>query len=135
MSQAAQTTRAQPQEHTLVHFEIPAKDPQKLSSFYQQLFGWKFAKWEGPEEYWLISPQGSTGPEDSIGGLYRRQNPNEQYRNFFLVRAIDESIKKATNLGARVLTGKQEVPNVGYTAILSDPEGNTFAFFQPTGRM
>ena len=47
----------------VVHFEIQASQPQPLMDFYSGLFGWSFAKWEGPAEYWLIE----TGPSDTPG--------------------------------------------------------------------
>lgn len=135
MMEAATTeTRPQPQEHTLVHFEIPAKDPEKVAKFYTQLFGWKFQKWQAPTDYWLISLKDAK-ENDTIGGLYPRENPKEQYRNYFMVRSVDETLKNATSLGAKVVSGKQEIPNVGIMAILEDPDGNVFALFQPTGRM
>jgi predicted enzyme related to lactoylglutathione lyase len=34
-----------------------------------------------------------------------------------------------------VVTAKQEIPTVGYFAVLKDPDGNTFALFQSTGGM
>ena len=37
-----------------VHFDITANVPQRLVNFYGELFGWKFEKWGGPMEYWLI---------------------------------------------------------------------------------
>jgi len=30
--------------HGVVHFEIPADDPEKLAAFYTQLFGWRIEK-------------------------------------------------------------------------------------------
>ena len=41
-------------DHTIVHFEIPADDVEKLREFYGQLFGWKIEKMPGPVEYWGI---------------------------------------------------------------------------------
>jgi len=41
-------------DHTIVHFEIPANDLEKLKKFYSDLFGWKFEKFPGPAEYWSI---------------------------------------------------------------------------------
>ena len=136
MMEAATTTetRPQPQEHTLVHFEIPAKDPEKVAKFYTQLFGWKFQKMQSPTDYWLISLKDAK-EHDTIGGLIPRENPKEQYRNYFMVRSVDETLKNATSLGAKVVSGKQEIPNMGFMAILEDPDGNVFALFQPTGRM
>jgi len=39
----------------VVHFEIHADDPQRAANFYQGVFGWDIKKWEGPEDYWLVT--------------------------------------------------------------------------------
>jgi uncharacterized protein len=136
MEAATTVTRAPPKEHTLVHFEIPATDPAKVARFYGQLFGWKFNKWEGGNmDYWLISHKDAQSPDDTMGGLYKRNMPQEGFLNYINVKSIDESIKNATNLGATVVMAKQEIPNIGYSAVLKDPDGNTFALFQSLGRM
>ena len=66
-------------DHTVVHFEIPADDIEKIRSFYQSLFGWKFAKYPGPTTYYLVE----TVPVDdnmmpvragTNGGLYERKD-------------------------------------------------------------
>jgi predicted enzyme related to lactoylglutathione lyase len=37
----------------VTHFEIYTADPKALQPFYEQVFGWKFNKFEGgPIEYW-----------------------------------------------------------------------------------
>jgi predicted enzyme related to lactoylglutathione lyase len=41
-------------DHTIVHFEIPADDVEKLRKFYSDLFGWKIEKTPSPMEYWMI---------------------------------------------------------------------------------
>jgi len=131
MEATTQVTRPQPKEGTLVHFEIPATDPAKISSFYSQLFGWKFNKWEGGSmDYWLISHKDATSPDDTMGGLFKRNNPQEQFLNYVLVKSVDDSLAKATDLGAKVLMAKQEIPNMGWFAVLADPDGNTFALYQ-----
>ncbi|MCX6616302.1 MAG: VOC family protein, partial [Acidobacteria bacterium] len=43
----------------VVHFEIAADNMERAAEFYEQVFGWKFQKWSGPQEYWLIT----TGPD------------------------------------------------------------------------
>ena len=44
----------------IVHFEIPANQPEALTRFYSDLFGWKFHKAPIPSaEYWLYQ---YTGP-------------------------------------------------------------------------
>ena len=133
--EAVATTRTQPKLGTLVHFEIPASDPAKVSKFYEQLLGWKFAKFEGGTlDYWLISHK-DAAPDETIGGLFKRMGPDQGFINYFSVKSVDESAAKASAMGAKVKREKQEIPNVGYFAILADPDGNTFALFESTGAM
>ena len=86
-------------------------------------------------DYWLISHKDAQSADDTLGGLYKRNMPQEGFLNYFNVKSIDDSIKNATNLGASVIMAKQEIPNIGYSALLKDPDGNTFALFQSAGRM
>jgi predicted enzyme related to lactoylglutathione lyase len=54
----------------VVHFDINANKPEELAKFYEQVFNWKFEKWKGPMDYWLIT----TGENEPgiDGGLSRR---------------------------------------------------------------
>lgn len=132
MEAATQTTRPQPREHTLVHFEIPVNDPAKLSRFYEELFSWKFTKMPDPSgnmDYWLISHK-DAGENETMGGLYKRTMGEMGFVNYFGVANLEQSLAKAASLGATVVRGKQEIPNIGWFAILQDPDNNTFALFQ-----
>ena len=53
-----------------IHFEIPADRPERAIAFYEQVFGWRFQKWEGPTPYWLVQT-GADGPGID-GGLLAR---------------------------------------------------------------
>ncbi|SRR5712692_8780318 len=130
MSSSAVEQRQQPKEHTLVHFDIPASDPAKLSKFYSNLFGWQFTKFEG-QEYWLVATKDAKDPmQDAMGGMYKREGPSSAIINYFNVKNIDQAVNNAKNLGAKVVTEKTEIPMVGWSAVLTDPENNVFAFFQ-----
>ena len=80
-------------------------------------------------EYWLISHK-DAGPNETMGGLYKRTMGEIGLVNYFSVVNIDQSLAKAASLGANVVRGKQEIPNIGWFAILQDPDNNTFALFQ-----
>ena len=135
MEAATTTTRPQPRESTLVHFEIPANEPEKTARFYEQLFSWKIAKVPmGPMDYWLISHK-DAGENETMGGMYKKTMGETGFLNHFSVVNIDQSLAKATNLGAKVVKGKEEIPNIGWFAILQDPDNNAFALFQASGRM
>ena len=113
----------------VVHFELPADDPERAIAFYENAFGWKFNKWEGPMEYWLIS----TGPESEPGidgGLARRSDPATGTENTIDVASVDEAVTRIEANGGKVLRPKSAVPGVGWLAYCQDTEGNTFGIMQ-----
>ena len=116
---------------TVVHFEIPAGELESLSKFYKDVFGWKFSRAPIPDmEYWLIStgPTGKSVP----GGMYKKMHAQDAPRNFIAVDKIDDVIVAFKTAGGKEIMGKQEVPNVGFTFIGADPEGNVIGLHQPT---
>jgi uncharacterized protein len=118
---------------TIVHFEIPAEDVASLSKFYSDIFGWKFKETPmGEMSYWMIStgPNGKSVP----GGMYKKMGGDERPRNYIQVQAIDDAISRFSGAGGKELMGKQEVPNVGFTFIGTDPEGNVIGLFEPKSR-
>jgi predicted enzyme related to lactoylglutathione lyase len=83
----------------------------------------------GPgDTYWLLQ----TGPEDESvgGGLCRRQSPDHVPVNYILVESVEEYAAKAESLGATVQMGKTEIPNIGWFALLKDPQGNPLGLFE-----
>jgi len=122
-------------DHTIVHFEIPANDVQKLKKFYNELFGWKIEKMPGPMEYWTIE----TVPVDEKGmpvrpgvngGMMKKQNPEHKPITYISVESVDKYVKKTEALGGKVIVPKMEVPGIGWWAMALDPEGNQFAIFE-----
>lgn len=122
-------------DHTIVHFEIPADNVEKLSQFYSKLFGWKIVRMPGPFEYYGIQ----TVPVDEHGmllrngvngGMMQRQNPEHKPVNYIAVESVDEYSKKIEELGGRIVVPKMEVPGVGWWAMALDPDGNQFALME-----
>jgi len=105
-------------DHTIVHFEIPANDVDKLKKFYSKLFGWKIEKAPGPIEYWTIM----TVPVDekmmlsrpgANGGMYKKERAENKPVNYISVESIDKYIEQVKALGGKIVQGKQEVQGVG----------------------
>ena len=46
----------------LVHFEIPADDPQRAIDFYEAVLGWTAQRWDGPCRLLARSPPATSGP-------------------------------------------------------------------------
>jgi len=113
----------------VVHFEIPANEPEALTKFYRDLFGWTFQKAPIPGvEYWLCDT-GSGGPGIN-GAVMRRQNPQQPWMNYVDVASIGAAIDKATKLGAQVALPKMPVPGVGAVAAIIDPQGNVCGLWE-----
>ena len=114
----------------VVHFEIPVDEPERGTKFYQKVFGWKITKWDGPEDYWMIT----TGAKDEPGidgAIVRRSlGPAAMTVNTIDVSSLDTFTRKVTDAGGKVVMPKTTIPGVGYLAYCADTEGNTFGMIQ-----
>jgi predicted enzyme related to lactoylglutathione lyase len=113
----------------VVHFDISAEDAERAIGFYETIFGWKFTKWEGPMEYWMIS----TGPQDEPGidgGLSLREGTEAQVTNTIGVESIDQTLDKIVRAGGKIVQPKGAIPGVGYFAQCADTEGTVFGVMQ-----
>lgn len=126
----------------VVHFELHAKDMDRMQKFYSDIFGWEI-KDMGPQMggYRLITTgtdeAGATWPGIN-GGMNPRKGelPTEgQPVNAFVctisVENIDATLEKIEKAGGTIATHKMEVPGVGWLAYRKDPEGNIFGVLQP----
>jgi predicted enzyme related to lactoylglutathione lyase len=114
--------------HRVVHFEIPADQPEALVKFYTDLFGWKIHKAPIPGfEYWPCE----TGDGPGINGaIMKRAAPAQTVCNYVTVEQIDALIDKARSLGATIVVPKSPVAGMGWFAVAIDPQGNPFGFWQ-----
>ena len=118
----------------VVHFEIHAEEPQRAIDFYEGIFGWTFSRWEGPQEYYLIT----TGADDQPGingGLIKRLGALDgtaviAYVCTISTPSVDEVAGKVWDRGGRIVVPKMAVPGVGWLAYCKDTEGNIFGVMQ-----
>ena len=113
----------------VVHFEIPAKDPERAVEFYKKVFGWKIEKWDGPIDYWLVET-GESGEPGINGAIHSAEN-FKTVVNTVGVESVDEYLEKVKQAGGRILIPKGPVPGVGYVAFAEDTEGNAFGIIGP----
>jgi len=113
----------------ITHFDIPSDDPERAQKFYQEVFGWKFEKWDGPMEYWMITT-GEKNQPGINGGLARRMPGQIGMTNTIDVPSLDEYTRKIASKGGQVLIPKMPIPGVGYFATCMDTEGNIFGMIQ-----
>ena len=114
----------------VVHFEIGLDEAERALSFYREVFGWQAQKWEGPEDYWLLTT-GDEGPGIN-GGLYRRHDGMRfnAHVNTIDVPSVEDYLARVESAGGKAVTKKITLPGVGYLAYCEDTEGNTFGIMQ-----
>jgi hypothetical protein len=118
----------------VAHFEVHASEPEKAIAFYEAVFGWKFQRWGGPQEYWLIT----TGPDSEPGingGLVRRQGAIDgtavlAYVCTCMVPSLEETIKAVETAGGQIVMPRMGIPGVGWLAYAKDNQGNIFGMMQ-----
>jgi predicted enzyme related to lactoylglutathione lyase len=118
----------------VTHFEIHADDPQRAVNFYQHIFDWQINKWEGTEDYWLITTGPATEPGIDGAILQRMGSINGDsviaYVCTIDVPSVDETIAKITTHGGTIALPKMAIPHVGWVAYAKDTEGNIFGVMQ-----
>jgi predicted enzyme related to lactoylglutathione lyase len=122
-----------------VHFEIHTANPQRAIEFYEGMFGWRFNKWEGPADYWIIDTTDPKRPDEPgiNGGMVMRMGgpPVEGAAvNAWVctvgIGSVDESVATAQRLGGTVALPKMPVPGVGWLAYVKDVDGNILGLMQ-----
>lgn len=113
----------------VIHFEIHVDDLQRASKFFGDVFGWTFQKWDGPQEYWLISTGDPKSPGID-GGMMKRLDPAGAVYNTIEVPAIDEYIERVKVHGGVICVPKMAIPGVGWLAYFKDTEGNVHGIMQ-----
>jgi len=112
----------------VVHFEIPADDPERAVSFYRDVLGWQSSQF-GDDPYWLIQAgeEGELGADGAISGR------DEIHRVPVVIASVEDivaALARVTTHGGVIVQEQLPVPGMGWSAYFKDPEGNTVGLFQ-----
>jgi hypothetical protein len=113
----------------VVHFEIIGTDPQRLRSYYGELFGWEFDTSGGVAEsvsaagsYGFVQKPDGAGIPGGVGG-----GPGYPARVLFYIGVpdVEAALRRAESLGGTRAMGPEQAPGsalvVGH---FTDPEGH-----------
>ncbi len=120
---------------SVVHFELPAKDPKRASAFYNKAFGWQFNQWANME-YWMVGTTMSdqngqpTSPGAINGGMGKKGGALQAPTVTVKVADIDATLMNVSKLGGKVVGKKNAVGDMGFTAYFKDTEGNVVGLWQ-----
>jgi len=116
----------------VTHFEIYTDEPEAVQPFYQDVFGWKFQKFQGsPIEYWLVTTGDDTNPGINGGITHPREGQSAGTLNTIAVESLDRTISKIEQRGGRICVPKMAIAKVGWLAYAADPAGNIFGIIEP----
>lgn len=117
----------------VMHWQILTRQPKKLHEFYSSLFGWNISG-----DNALGYRQVDTASNDGInGGLWpiSEQEGHSMVQLFIRVDDLQEHVRKAQNLGARIVIPPQTLPEGDEMAVAVDPDGIPFAMFRGAGSL
>jgi uncharacterized protein len=114
----------------VVHFEIPADNPDLVAGFYKNVLGWEIQKWKGPVDYWLISTGKETEPGIHGGIARKKDRPASGILVTAQVDSVDECLKKIVAAGGNIVVPKRSIPGAGYQVHFRDPEGNVIGIME-----
>jgi predicted enzyme related to lactoylglutathione lyase len=114
----------------VLHFDLNAKDPNRAIRFYETIFNWKFDKWEGPMDYWMITT-GSDSEPGINGGLGKNDDASGYETSITIdVKSIDDVIKQIQEFGGDITQQKMAIPGIGWFAQFKDTEGNKLGLME-----
>lgn len=118
-----------------VWYDLMTTDPDAAVKFYSQVVGWGTTDWQSPEggqSYTMWT--NSTGP---LGGVMdlpedaKKAGAPPHWMVYVSTPDIDETVKRAKELGGDVVLPPTDIPTIGQFAILRDPQGASFSLFTP----
>jgi uncharacterized protein len=120
-----------------VWYELMTTDPEAAKGFYGKVIGWNVMNMEVAGEDYAMFANGEvphTGlmqlPEEAAAA-----GAPSHWLAYIGVPDVEKALASALEMGATKLMGPMSIPDVGDLAVMSDPQGVTFAVFNPSSDM
>ena len=105
--------------HPVVHAEIRSTDPDATREFFAQLFGWGYSDGALPG-YTFVNVGVEGALPTAVGPL---QDGDDSVLFFVGVEDVAATLRRAEELGGRVVQPAQEVPGVTF-GVFADAQGH-----------
>jgi uncharacterized protein len=109
--------------------ELHTDETEAAERFYGEVFGWVAKTQPFPGGEYTTFSRDSGDDFAGMGGLMGA--PAAYWLTYIAVDDCEATVAKAKELGATVLTGPEDIPEVGRFAVLLDSEQAAFAVLQP----
>ena len=124
----------------VVHFEMPAENMQRITDFYNDVFGWQ-SQIMGEEmgNYVVVTTsetddKGRPKMSGTInGGFYPKHEGKPPFCPSFVIAVddINETIIKIKKANGKILGDPVEIPGIGTYISFIDTEGNRLSILKP----
>lgn len=115
-------------KNPVVWWEINAKDGEKLSAFYREVFEWEMPRDE-QSGIWEVTR--SDEPGNIGGGIFTGQGRLPTHRCIYVqVEDIDLVCGRAADAGQEILQGPFALEGLGQLAFFRDPEGHMIGLIE-----
>ena len=131
-------------KNPVVHFEMAYEDSKRASEFYSKVFGWDMNILGADMENYILA--GTVDVDEQRmpksagainGGMYDKSQMTASGQRVHIVISVDnleESLKKAEESGATIVTKPMEIKGIGMYATIKDTEGNDVGVMQASQR-
>ena len=104
-----------------VWFELVSKDPKRAQVFYSEVLGWKVQAFPMGDQTYQMIYAGDT----MIGGYAAPKSDRQpsHWISYVSVADVDAAVRAAAANGGKVVDAPYEIPGVGRTARIADPQG------------
>jgi predicted enzyme related to lactoylglutathione lyase len=128
--------------NSVVHFEMPYEDRERMAKFYRTAFGWHTQMLGEEMGNYVLATTTETdesGPKKpgAINGGFFPKRPDWPAQHPSVVIAVDDvhaAMKKVAQAGGRVVGEPMEIPGVGQYIAFFDSEGNRISMLEPNPR-
>ena len=129
------------EKNPVVHFEMPYENPERLSKFYSQAFGWEMNKLGEEMDNYVLAGTSDTDENQMVktpgtinGGFFpKKPDWPAQYPSVVIsVNDINKAMEQISKAGGEVLGEPVEIPGIGQYVSFMDTEGNRVSILQPS---
>jgi len=120
----------------VVHFEMPYKNPKRVSKFYESAFGWGMQYLPKMGKYVLAttSPTDKKGMHKKKGaingGFYPRSKTYDDTHLVISVDNLEKHMQIVKKAGGKVIGKPMDIPGVGKFVMFRDSEVNRTGMLQ-----
>jgi uncharacterized protein len=117
-------------------FDLMTTDQKQAVEFYKKVVGWTTQDFEGaPTWYpmWVTSDNEMVGGSMPLEDAQRKAGVPPHWLGYILTPNVDDTIAAAAKIGAKTIVPPIDIPTVGRSALLADPQGAAFGIYSPAG--